>query len=47
MAKKPKRSAPGQDGKILIFRMWFRHPKSGAIVRTGRPIPMWVRPKAA
>ena len=27
----------------LIFRMWFRHKKTGKIIYTGRPIPMWVK----
>ena len=32
-----------RPGYRLIFRMWFRHKRSGKIVYTGRPIPMWVR----
>ena len=34
---------PDADGYHLIFRMWFRHPVSKKIIRTGRPIPMWVK----
>lgn len=31
-------------GKKLIFRHWFKHPTSGAIIRskTGKPFPIWV-----
>lgn len=32
-----------KPGYRLIFRMWFRHKKTGKIIRTGRPIPMWVK----
>ena len=33
---------PKKSGKRLIFRMWFRHWKTGKIIRTRRPIPIWV-----
>jgi hypothetical protein len=29
-------------GKVLIFRNRFRHPKTGKIIVTGRPIPMYI-----
>jgi len=30
---------------VLIFRWWFRHHRTGKIIRsrTGRPFPLWVR----
>lgn len=31
-----------QPDKVLIFRNHFRHPKTGKIVITGRPIPMLI-----
>ena len=37
------KDAPKRPGMRLIFRMWFRHKKTGKIIRTGRPIPMWVK----
>ena len=38
-----KKGATRKADKRLIFRMWFRHPKTGKIVYTGRPIPKWVK----
>lgn len=29
--------------KRLIFRWWYRHPKTGRIIRAKhRPFPMWI-----
>jgi hypothetical protein len=33
-----------KKGKRLIFRWWYKHPKTGKIIRSknGRPMPIWV-----
>lgn len=32
-----------RPGYVLIFRYWYRHYRTGKIIYTGRPIPMWVK----
>ncbi len=33
-----------KEGKVLIFRNHFRHRKTGKLIVTGRPIPMYIDP---
>jgi hypothetical protein len=38
-----KVKSPDRADRVLIFRMWFRHWKTGKIICTGRPIPMRIK----